>query len=255
MLAGDNVKIRIAQRACNTRAAGHPRLDRSHDLVGILLTKKRQMIRNRRNWQSKMNPTLERRDSPRTKMFLAATISYGEESTPCQVRNMSTRGALVQAVCPPPKHATVILQKGTLFSTGEVSWRAGDLFGVHFNAEADPVAWLSGRKAENASKSSPTLPSHSAIEDTFSEEVVRLRIAEELSYISRTIENAAVILLNDPLLKARHAGVLQQLAITSEMLDDLQIVVKSDERFDSIAHKVRGPMRYRLLRGAHDAIR
>lgn len=74
------------------------------------------------------------------------------------------------------------------------------------------------------------------------------RIADEIAFVARTFENASERLVADPVLRVRHADLLQQLAIGNQMLEQLGSVVRSPFRIEAVQEIVNGPMRQRLLR-------
>ena len=185
------------------------------------------------------------REEPRTKILLGALMSYGGNSLECHIRNLSQHGALVECSAPPPKHATVTLRRRQLHLAGEVAWSVGSLFGIKLSQGVDVTEWLQcikpARRDENREDDKKTT-------QALDGRLVDSRLAEELAYVARTIENASEMLVNDPVFRNRHGAILQQLVIGTEMLVDLRRIIQADDKITLIVEDLRGPMRQRLLR-------
>lgn len=186
---------------------------------------------------------------PRTNLLLSASCRIGQKTSPCKIRNLSPNGALVQAALCPPKLATVSLSRGDLDAVGEVAWTEADCFGIHFATPIDIGRWLPGEVGSTDHSKVDEAPDPVALQKA-EDRALRLdiRLAEEAAFVSRLIGNAASVLVKDPVLRVRHAIILQQLTIADEMLQDLKNVLQADDKMGAVATRVRGPMRRRLLR-------
>jgi len=58
----------------------------------------------------------------------------------------------------------------------------------------------------------------------------------------------AGVLSEDPILRVRHCGRMQELSIAAEMLKQLSTVLLSDDKITTIQTCVTGPMKQRMLR-------
>lgn len=198
--------------------------------------------------RTKLVTRAESRFDPRTKLLLAAVLSYGERSVSCHVRNLSLRGAMIQAAEVPPQHATVTLRRGNLFSAGEVAWTRSGLLGLRFSTDLDIDEWLSAAQPMGVKRKVGTNDISQSEISEIDPAVLDGRIADEIAFVARTFENASERLVADPVLRVRHADLLQQLAIGNQMLEQLGSVVRSPFRIEAVQEIVNGPMRQRLLR-------
>lgn len=194
---------------------------------------------------------------PRRKVFLAAVIGLDKTTTECRIKNLTQTGALIEANSNFARGTTVIINRGELCIAGEVMWSRDNLFGVRFSDEINVQKWLeepfSAETINTPHKSRSLLAStqlnrsgldHVAID----ENIVNLRLREELLYVTRIIEEVGQILVKDPFLRVRHYSSLQQLDIGKQMLSEIAQLVPMDDKLSHISHIATGPMRGRLLR-------
>ena len=87
-------------------------------------------------------PASETRASPRTAMFVSAVMLAEGGSSEVRLRNMSKRGALVEAAMLPPMDTPVDLVRGNLRISGQVVWSRPGQCGVRFAGPADVVSWM-----------------------------------------------------------------------------------------------------------------
>jgi hypothetical protein len=164
-------------------------------------------------------------------------------------------GALVECEPLPPIGATVVISRGKLAIAGEVIRSKNSFFGVRFSEKIELHAWLT-----DAAK--PNLPSRQTEEDMppqaqfkpenddglFSHQTLDQRISEEIQYVSRIVGVIGEVLVNDPVLRVRHASSLQQLDMGKQMLAEIAEIVAAKNKLDRISSAVTGPMRARMLR-------
>ena len=92
--------------------------------------------------QPKPGEGADHRHAPRTHLFVIATLSWGEGSTPVHVRNMSGKGAQVEAAVLPRPGSPVALKRGSLNVDGRVAWAAERKAGLAFNASISVADWM-----------------------------------------------------------------------------------------------------------------
>lgn len=85
---------------------------------------------------------VESRQQRRSSLFLAAVLRSETEQVPARVRNMSLKGAMVEAPICPPKGTKVQLIRGSLIAHGEVMWTEGGQCGLRFASDVSVKDWL-----------------------------------------------------------------------------------------------------------------
>lgn len=89
------------------------------------------------------------RADPRKAMFVAAELFVGAASTPVKIRNMSTKGALVEAPSLPPMGTPVRLVRGPLQASGSMSWATGGRGGISLLGSIAVDDWIKGKIPEH----------------------------------------------------------------------------------------------------------
>jgi hypothetical protein len=84
----------------------------------------------------------ENRSEGRANVFLTATLATSSAAIPVRIRNLSSRGALIDAPSLPPVGAKVSLQRGSLSAAGELAWEAGGVGGLNFDDAIDVPRWV-----------------------------------------------------------------------------------------------------------------
>ena len=189
----------------------------------------------------------ESRTARRTNTLLAADALIGTTRWPVKIRNMSRFGAMVETSATVSTNSSIVLKRGAMHVAGEVRWRREGLLGVRFFEPTVVEEWLGVpiREAIASVDSIPTLP---ASAEDLSDNILTKRIAEELGYIERLIAAVAGFLGEDPILRIRHCTRIQELSMAAEMMEQLSIVLISDDKMASIESSVTGPMKQRMLR-------
>lgn len=85
----------------------------------------------------------ELRKSVRTSMFVSATLRTVANAHPVRVRNMSTKGTLIEAPSLPPVGTAVELSRGALAAVGTVAWVESGRCGLALTGMVDTQAWMS----------------------------------------------------------------------------------------------------------------
>lgn len=159
------------------------------------------------------------RVDPRKAMFVAAELHVGSASVPIKIRNMSARGALVEAASLPPVGTPVRLVRGPLSAAGSMSWAADGRGGVALNGTITVEDWIRGK-----------LPQHQARVDALIQEIRKsgleprslgeagprpsldqadTPVEAELRTLAALIARLEQGLIEDPHVIARHGDALQ----------------------------------------------
>ena len=87
-------------------------------------------------------PAAENRVEGRSNVFLTATLHVDGKTAPVRIRNISARGALIDAPGLPEVGSPVKLVRGGLSAVGEIAWVGEGQAGVNFDREIDVPAWV-----------------------------------------------------------------------------------------------------------------
>ena len=82
------------------------------------------------------------RAQDRSNVFLAGVLVVGGATLPVRVRNLSTRGALLDGASLPATGARVRLLRGDLNADGEMAWQTEGHAGLRFLGEIDVERWV-----------------------------------------------------------------------------------------------------------------
>lgn len=195
----------------------------------------------------------------RSTMFLAAELTDGAVKGECRIRNLSSRGAMIQTKIAAPVGTELTLERGELTANATVVWQKGSSFGLCFRGPVEVQDWLreGAPLAQQAYRSSSVhtyLDKHadtaaSMNVQSLDELTFISRLSDELSYISRMLETVSELLVNDPFLRVRHSIRLQNLVSGQQTLLELsKIVLCGEDKLLAVETLASGPMRQRLLR-------
>lgn len=84
----------------------------------------------------------EHRHGTRTHLCVIATLCCDAGNTPVHVRNMSAKGALIEAAVLPEPGSLVLLKRGRLEVGGRVAWAAARQAGLAFGATVSVADWM-----------------------------------------------------------------------------------------------------------------
>jgi hypothetical protein len=87
----------------------------------------------------------DHRQGTRTHLFVIATLCCNEGSTPVHIRNMSAKGALIEAAVLPPAGSLVVLKRGSLEVSGRVAWVGARQAGLAFGSLVTIPDWMAKR--------------------------------------------------------------------------------------------------------------
>ncbi len=81
------------------------------------------------------------------------------------------------------------------------------------------------------------------------DDVLMLRLAEELEYVRRALDSMGDALSVEPILIARHAMSLQSFDVIGQLLGHLVTVVRSSDRAEAVNRIGMAELKARLTRG------
>src|SRR5690242_9197445 len=91
---------------------------------------------------SNLSEPAEHRQASRTHLFVTATLCWDEGSAPARTRNMSVRGALIEAEALPKPGSRIVLKRGSLEAGGHVAWAASGQAGLAFGSAVRVPDWM-----------------------------------------------------------------------------------------------------------------
>lgn len=91
----------------------------------------------------------EQRRERRTHLMVMATLGWDAGSTPVRVRNMSARGAMIEASVMPKPGYLVMLKRGRLKVGGQIAWAASGQAGLAFSELVSVADWMASRSSQH----------------------------------------------------------------------------------------------------------
>ena len=82
------------------------------------------------------------RSDPRSHVFLMAVLCSGPVTYPVRVRNLSSKGALLEGASLPEELKTVTLKRGSLAVAGQVAWSKDGHCGLRFSGAINVPDWV-----------------------------------------------------------------------------------------------------------------
>lgn len=200
----------------------------------------------------------------RKSFMLAATLEESGVSVPVRIRNMSSRGAMVDGSYLPGRGTPVLLSRLSLKVSATVVWRLDGRCGLTLAEPVRPDEWVAGVRAgvprsnfdqarvdgiQAALREGAEMPAAPAVEAA-AEFVDRDRldglIAAELDEVGRALEKALDELMENPEVLARHERALQSLDIACAILDSLAPVLRAADRGKAVEGIAMHEIRSRL---------
>jgi hypothetical protein len=172
-------------------------------------------------------------------MFLAATLVHAGGSSPVKVRNMSERGAMVEASVLPDVGDITMLLRGSLRVEAHVTWRRSNQCGLTFASAVDVASWLAPAVNSGQSRvdqdiaairaglaSAPTSPPP-AVSPNGSRPRDAV-VVDNLSMIISLLADLEEDLIGNPSTVAAHGVKLQNIDLATQVLDVLADVMSND---------------------------
>lgn len=170
----------------------------------------------------------DERVESRTSIFVLAMVHFADGSTPVKIRDMSRRGALIEAPIIPPVGTDIRLCRGGLTLPGKVVWAKEARAGLLFEGFASVSDWLP-RKTPPGQQLADQLFQHKretasvSVTKAATPAIVRSAAvtASDLVDLRRAIEALAEDLADDPAVLAVHGHKLQTLDLATQILGRL----------------------------------
>jgi hypothetical protein len=89
-----------------------------------------------------LHKTANHRSQPRSNVFLDAVLVVGSAAHPVRLRNLSSRGALIEGASLPTEGSRVRVLRGELSAEGDIAWQEQGLAGLRFASEIDVERWV-----------------------------------------------------------------------------------------------------------------
>lgn len=201
----------------------------------------------------------EARSSPRTHLYLSATIQFDRVSAAIRIRDLSTGGARIEGSTFPAVGSSAHISRGALSAAGTVVWRDHKACGFRFDEPLLIDNWMPPRSLRDqqvvdemvdAVKSGSAVlqlrqpgPPSKALRDDLPQ-----RLAEELAYVGRLLESLGDDLCNEPLVVARHSEKLQNLDIAAQILGHVAALLVAEQPEQAVDAIGMEALRKRLLR-------
>jgi hypothetical protein len=213
----------------------------------------------------------EDRAAPRTNLLLAATAEVEGRSLPVRIRNLSETGAMVEGAGLPEAGMPLVLLRGDLQVAATVAWAVGGRRGVRFVGPTPVNEWTGGKprtldctglrdqrrvdaiqaeaRADTAAGRALRLSDTPSATPPISPDLDR-RLADELGYVQRLLEDLGDELIADLLLVQRHGKALQSLDLVGQILGHVSTILRSDDKAAVVEQIGMEDLRSRLKRKA-----
>jgi len=199
---------------------------------------------------------------PRKSVMLAATLDAGGVSLPVRIRNMSSRGAMVDGAHLPTPGTMVRLARLSLATSAIVVWRLDGRCGLKLADAVVPDEWVAGvrpgvvprtnfgqarvdgiQAALREGAAMPAAPPSEPVAERIDRDRLDALIAEEIGQVGRALEEALDELSENPEVLMRHERALQSLDIACAILDSLAPVLRAGDRDKAVEaipmHEIR----------------
>ena len=198
----------------------------------------------------------ESRTASRTRLRLAATISFGSAVRSTVIRDLSSCGAQLEGRDLPESGTTVVIVRGSLREQGMLVWRDHQRAGVRFDSPLDLCKWLPNQaKAGQAvvdRRVAELRAGEAPLEDKGSDrqphQVLQARLAEELDFVSRMLNSLGDDLAGEPLVVARHLANLQSLDTSTQILGHIAAILVAERTEEVVQAIGMESLRRRLQR-------
>jgi hypothetical protein len=156
----------------------------------------------------------EQRRERRTHLIVMATLGWDAGSTPVRVRNMSARGALIDASVIPEPGNLVMLKRGRLQVAGQIAWAAPGQAGLAFSASVCVADWMASRSSQHQGRIDDIVSGYRSARDAVSTHPGSssrtfgpARVEAELNMLRDDLERLGNGLASDVVLVATHPEI------------------------------------------------
>jgi hypothetical protein len=209
------------------------------------------------------------RASPRTNLLLAATVETGGRTLSVRIRNLSETGALVEGAGLPDAGMPLVIMRGDLQVSATVAWAAGGRRGVRFDGPTPVSEWTGGKPrpldvtglrdqrrvdavqagARADAATGRALRAAAPVEsppDALPH--LEARLADELGYVQRLLENLGDELIAEPLVLNRYGRSLQGLDLAGQILGHVAAIIAAADKAEVVEQIGMEDLRARLKR-------
>jgi PilZ domain len=213
----------------------------------------------------------EDRASPRTNLLLAATAEVDGRAVPVRIRNLSETGALLEGAGLPDAGLKLILKRGDLEVSATIAWAAGGRRGIRFDGPTPIHEWTGGAKPKPLDctglrdQRRVDAIQAEARSDALSGRALRgadgqpapppaaitgldAKLAHELGYVQRLLENLGDELIKDLFLVQRHGQSLQSLDLVGQILGHVAAILIAEDKAAVVEQIGMEDLRARLKR-------
>jgi len=204
----------------------------------------------------------ESREAGRSALFLAATVHAEGVSTPVRIRNLSETGARLEGPAFPPVGTGIRLVRQDVEIDAEIVWIDMPQCGVRFHGRIAVSEWIAGKRdpsragqaridaIQAAARDQAPVPraDPGPVQDRTRQPDHDMRLAQEITYVQRMLEQASADLVRDPAIVHRHPEALQTFDIVDQILGHLARVMTADDKEGAIGSIGMEELRARLLR-------
>ena len=163
-----------------------------------------------------------RRADARSNIFVVAALRSDGIAAPVRVRNMSTKGALIDGPLIPAEGAQVQLSRGSLNVTGEIVWRSDHRAGLRFSSAVRVGDWIPGSGGHSAQQRVDGTIHDYRMARSFGEPAAEgPAMADEVFELARALGHVAEELASDHAAAERHLAALQTIDAAARALESL----------------------------------
>lgn len=190
----------------------------------------------------------DKRSSERTKLFISGLLEFAGRVTPVRIRNVSEGGAQIDGTDLPRQGDFACLRRGPLTARGSIVWTNRRSVGIQFETPLDLDAWLPQSKGADVSATQISIEDREP-QDVLSPAELYGRLAEELSFCARSLEQCGSNLAENGFVLTKFPHELQKVVLVQHTLEEIGRVIAAGDP-DLAARKIQlGDLRRRLLRG------
>ncbi|MET0308024.1 MAG: PilZ domain-containing protein [Sphingomonas sp.] len=203
---------------------------------------------------------------PRKNLMLGATIEAGALKAPVRLRNLSSSGAMLEGSALPDPGVALVLRRSDIQMGATVVWRLLGRCGVRFDEMTVSVdEWVAGVRTpsfngqqgqarvdaiQSAVRTGAPLPAEAPApaSDRLSVAELEARVAEEIVYVRRLLDDLGEEVAEDPIMLQRHMRALQNLDRASQVLEHIGTILSAPDRLAAAEAVKMQELRTRLLR-------
>lgn len=189
---------------------------------------------------------------PRSAILVSAVLYEGRTLHTVRIRNVSSRGALVEGATLPLLDARVTLVRGEATATGAVVWVRNGKCGLSFDCHVAPSAWKMHSQTGQSQVDAQIAHVRSGRPDLEAVASVpadlQARIAEEIGAVGRQLGNCLDVFAAYAPFVVRHGKTLQELEVAAQVLGHLGSLLQTNDVEGSLRNLGMADLKRRLIR-------